>query len=74
MKVIFKCFLVQIFDLHSMTSFNAQFEEVYLTALWFTEHFIRVKKTPAIFSYQGEEVQGDWGDFNFHSGFSADIL
>lgn len=74
MKVIFKCFLVKIFDLHSMTSFNAQFEVVYLTALWFTKNLIWVKKTLAIFSYQCEEVQGDWRDANFHSCFSADIL
>lgn len=76
MEVIFKCFLVKVLELHSMTSFNAQFEKVYLTALRFTKHLVWVEKTAAIFSYvyQGKEIQGNWRNVNFHSCFSADVL
>lgn len=76
MEVIFKCFLVKVLELHSMTSFNAQFEKVYLTALRLTKHLVWVEKTAAIFSYvyQGKEIQGNWRNVNFHSCFSADVL
>lgn len=76
MEVIFKCFLVKVLELHSMTSFDAQFEKVYLTALRLTKHLVWVEKTAAIFSYvyQGKEIQGNGRNVNFHSCFSADVL
>lgn len=74
MEAIFKCFLIKIPEFHAMTSFNAQFEQVYLTALRFTEHLAWVKQTPAIFRYQGEEIQGNWRNVDFHSCFSANVL